>query len=324
MKILFCGEEFPWGARLLRKFLPDDDIQTVPRSEVRVRGIDADVLIPLMHRLEPELIAQTRATLIHQYGVGLEGVDIDAASARGIAVCNIPSNVTPNADSTAEHALFLMMALARRIHECFETFQSGPWGSPLGETLSGSKALVVGLGNVGKALARKLTALGVTVEAIRRTPDPSGEQEAGVVATGGQSDLLRMAAEADFVVSAVVLTDETRGLFNRALFQAMKPTAFLVNVSRGPVVHEEDLLEALKAGEIAGAGIDVYHQEPLTRDHPLLAMCNVVATPHIGGVTRQNYDGMCRVLVENLLSFKDGKLPATCVNADQLASHGDA
>jgi phosphoglycerate dehydrogenase-like enzyme len=324
MKILFCGQEFPWGERFLRKLLPDDDIQAAPRAEVRVRGLDVDILVPLMHRLEPELIARTRATLIHQYGVGLEGVDIAAATARGIPVCNVPSNLTPNADSTAEHALFLMMALARRIHECLATFHNCDWGTPLGESLVGSTALVVGLGSIGKALARKLTALGMTVEGIRRTPDPQAERDAGVVAVGYQGDLLRMAPRADFVVSTVVLTDETRGLFNRALFNAMKPTAFIVNVSRGPVVNEQDLLEALRTGEIAGAGLDVYGQEPLPADHDLLTMCNVVATPHIAGVTRQNYDGMCRVLAENIQMFKAGKLPPTCVNASELASWRDA
>ena len=235
-------------------------------------------------------------------------------------MCNVPSNLTFNADSTAEHALFLMMALARRINECSRAFQAGTWGSPLGEALTGSRALVVGLGNVGKALARKLIALGMTVEAIRRTPDPTAEQEVGIAAAGDQSELLTMAARADFVVSTVVLTDETRGLFNRDLFKAMKPTAFVVNVSRGPVVRQQDLLEALQTGEIAGAGLDVYEEEPLDPSHLLLTMSNVVATPHIAGVTRQNYRGMCRVLAENILMFKEGKLPPTCVNADQIAS----
>jgi phosphoglycerate dehydrogenase-like enzyme len=130
-----------------------------------------DVIIPLMHRLEPELIAGTTARLIHQWGVGLEGVDIPAATARGILVCNVPGDATANADSTAEHAVFLMMGLARHIRECFGAFQKGLWGAPLGEALFGNTALIVGLGRVGKALARKLTAVGMTVEAISRIPD---------------------------------------------------------------------------------------------------------------------------------------------------------
>lgn len=322
MKILFCGEEFPWPARLLKELLPEDEVLVCPKSEVRVRGLDVDVLIPLMHRLEPELIARTRAGLIHQAGVGLEGVDISAATARGIAVCNVPSNLTPNADSTAEHAVFLMMALARRIHACFKSFQQGMWGTPLGESLSGSKALIVGFGNVGKALGGKLTALGMRVEAIRRTPDPSAEEEAGILRAGQLSDLPDMASTADFVISTVVLNDETRGLFNRALFTSMKPTAFVINVSRGPVVNEQDLLIALQDGTIAGAGLDVYEEEPVNPDHPFLSMENVVATPHVAGVTRQNYEGMCRVMAENIKAFKDGKLPATCVNADRISFSG--
>jgi phosphoglycerate dehydrogenase-like enzyme len=318
MKILFCGEEFPWAAPLLKKLLPEDEVLTAPKSEVHVRGLDVDALIPLMHRLEPELIARTTAKLIHQWGVGLEGVDIGAASARGIAVCNVPSNLTPNADATAEHAVFLMMGLARRIHECFKAFQKGMWGAPLGESLSDSKALIVGLGNVGKALARKLTALGMNVEAIRRTAILSGEGEPGIARTGGLPDLLDMAATADFVISTVVLNDQTHGLFNRALFHVMKPTAFVVNVSRGPVVNEQDLLLALEEGTIAGAGLDVYAEEPLSPDHPFLKTDKVLATPHVAGVTRQNYEGICRVMVENILLFKEGKLPRTCVNAHRI------
>jgi phosphoglycerate dehydrogenase-like enzyme len=233
-------------------------------------------------------------------------------------VCNVPSNLTPNADSTAEHAVFLMMGVARRIHECFKAFQQGMWGAPLGESLSGSRALIVGLGNVGKALARKLTALGMNVEAIRRTADLSAEGEVGIARAGGLSDLLDMAATADFVISTVVLTDQTRGLFNRALFHSMKPTAFVVNVSRGPVVNERDLLQALQEGTIAGAGLDVYVEEPLSPDHPFLKTEKVLATPHVAGVTQQNYEGIGRVMAENILLFKEGKLPATCVNAHRI------
>jgi phosphoglycerate dehydrogenase-like enzyme len=172
MKILFCGETFPVARPMLRVLLPDEEVVASPIGQVTKLGMTVDVIIPLMHRLEPELIAGTTARLIHQWGVGLEGVDIPAATARGILVCNVPGDATANADSTAEHAVFLMMGLARHIRECFGAFQKGLWGAPLGEALFGNTALIVGLGRVGKALARKLTALGMTVEAISRIPDP--------------------------------------------------------------------------------------------------------------------------------------------------------
>jgi phosphogluconate 2-dehydrogenase len=173
----------------------------------------------------------------------------------------------------------------------------------------------VGLGRVGKALARKLTALGMTVEAISRIPDPETETTLGVTRTADLTDLLEMALRADFVISTITLTEETRGLFNRKLFQSMKKTAFVINVSRGPVVNEHDLLQALDERIIAGAGLDVYSHEPLDPTSPLLSRDDVFATPHVAGATRQNYEGIARIVADNLSLFKVGKTPRFCVNA---------
>jgi phosphoglycerate dehydrogenase-like enzyme len=314
MKILFCGETFPHAYETLKSLLPDEDVRTCPKDQVVEQGLDSDIIIPLMHRLEPELIARTRAKLIQQYGVGLEGVDVAAATARGILVCNVPGDATANADSTAEHAIFLMLGLARRIHECSRAFRDGLWGAPLGEALIGNTALVVGLGRVGKALARKLVALGMNVEAVRRTPDPQTEQDIGLARASDLSQLHEMASRADFVISTIALTDRTRELFNITLFEAMKPSAFVINVSRGPVVKEPDLIQALKTGKIAGAGLDVFSREPVDAQSPFLSMPNVLATPHIAGVTRQNNEGIGRIVADNVLLFKSGKRPLHCIN----------
>jgi len=318
MKILFCGNTFPQASQMLAALLPEDEIVSCRADQVISRGRDAHVLVPLMHRLEHELIRTTEARLIHQWGVGLEGVDIPAASSRDILVCNVPGDVTANADSTAEGAVFLMLGSARRIHECFRSFREGAWGAPIGEGLLGQSALIVGLGMVGKALARKLISLGMFVRAIRRTPDLDWERQIGLAGAGSLSDLAQMAAQADFVISTLSLNDTTRGIFNRDLFHAMKPEAFFINVSRGPVVNEADLLDALRQGTIAGAGLDVYCQEPLNPSHPFLSMENVFATPHVAGATRQNYEGISRVLAENILRFKRGEMPLYCVNRDEL------
>ncbi len=322
MNILFCGNAFPHIVELLKALLPDEDVCSCAGEDVVRLGMAADVLIPAMHRLEPELIGGTTAKLIHQWGVGLEGVDIAAATARGIMVCNVPGDATANADSTAEHALFLMLAVARRIHECFSAFHQGLWGTPMGQVLGGSTALIVGLGRVGKALARKLVALGMNVRAVRRTADIETEAALGVTGAGNMSRLYEMAPAADFVISTIALTVHTRGLFNLDLFRVMKPSAFVINVSRGPVIDEVDLVEALQTGEIAGAGLDVYEQEPLDPNSPLLILPNVVATPHIAGVTRQNYDGIARIVTDNILRVKGGKVPMYCVNETTLKAQG--
>ena len=314
MKILICGNYFPKAIHLLKALLPDEDLFSCAGERVIELGMTADAIVPMMHRLEPELILGTSARLIHQWGVGLEGVDIEAASARGIMVCNVPADAVANADSTAEHALFLMLAVARRIHESFDTFHRGGWGAPLGRMLGGGTALIVGPGKVGRALARKLTALGMKVLAVRRTPDIETEETLGLAGVGDMSQLHEMASTADFVISTIALTEQTRRLFNRDLFRAMRPSAFVINVSRGPVIDETALVEALQSGEIAGAGLDVFEREPLGPDSPLLTLPNVVATPHIGGVTEQNYDGISRVLADNFLRVKNGEKPRFCVN----------
>ncbi len=314
MKILFCGETFPKAHQILKTLLPDEEILASPTHRVKEEGLTVDVIIPAMHRLEPELIQNTTARLIHQFGVGLEGVDIPAATKRGILVCNVPGDETANADSTAEHALFLMMGVARRIHECFSSFQEGMLGYPVGEALLGNTALIVGLGRVGKALARKLAALGMKVEAISRTSDPEKERALGIMKTSDIAGLHDMASRADFVISTIALTEETRDLFNHDLFQSMKDTAFVINVSRGPVVNEDDLLRALEQGTIAGAGLDVFANEPLDPASPLLSKRNVVATPHVAGATRQNYEGVARIVADNVLRLKKGETPRFCVN----------
>ena len=315
MRVLFCGTEAPSAPIELRKVLPTAAIVSCPHDQVRDKVRDMDVLIPLLMRIDSELIARASSPkLINQWGVGLEGVDIAAATARGIPACNVPSDVTANGESTAEHALFLMLGVARRIGECFQSFSKGRWGAPMGEGLFGNTALIVGFGRVGRALAPRLTAMGMRVAAIRRHPDAAEARQHGLTRCGSPADLIAMAADADFVVSTASVTAESRGLLDKAVFRAMKRTAIVINVSRGAVVNEGDLIEALRSGTIAGAGLDVFAQEPLPSDSPLLSMLNVFATPHVGGVTRQSYEGMARVVADNIQRVERGEPPRYCVN----------
>lgn len=314
MKVLFCGETFPRAHKILQMKAPDYEVFNCPDSQVIDLARRVDVLIPLMFRLSAEIIQVTSAKIIHQWGVGLEGVDVSAATAGGIPVCNVPGDITLNADSTAEHAIFLMMGLARRIFECREAFTSGAWGEPMGTALFGESALIVGLGKVGKALAKKLTALGMSVSAIRRRPDIDFETALGIRQAGDMSRLPELAAQADFVISTISLTPETRRMFNHEFFGTMKPEAFFINVSRGPVAHEQDLIEALERNLIAGAGLDVFTNEPLDPESPLLKLPTVFATPHVAGATRQNYEGISEAVLGNLRRFERGEKPHNCVN----------
>ncbi|MBU0515464.1 MAG: 2-hydroxyacid dehydrogenase, partial [Proteobacteria bacterium] len=268
----------------------------------------AEVLIPEMLAITAEMIAAGNLRLIQQYGVGLEGVDIEAATRAGVPVCNVPGAIAPdNAESTAEHAVFLMMACARKLNECRRTMSQGPWGSPLGRALFGHQALIVGLGQVGRGVARRLRAFGVRVMATKARPDAELARELGLERLGGPDELIEMLGQADFVVSTVTANPATIGIFDQDLFVRMKPGAVFVNVSRGAVVDETALIGAIESGHLGGAGLDVFGAEPPPADHPLFGMERVVVTPHIAGVTEQSHQAIGRVVAENIERLRDGR-----------------
>jgi phosphoglycerate dehydrogenase-like enzyme len=314
MKIIICGTAFPLSLGMLTAALPDDTTTIVEAGSLEGVLPTADVLIPMMTRLDVRMLSITSARLIQQWGAGLEGVDLDAASARGMYVANVPSDLTPNAESTAEHGLLLMLGAARRLRTCARMFEEGTWGAPLGDSLFGRRAVIVGFGRIGKALARRLLAMGMRVDAIRRAPESGEAERHGLDRIGTPVDLVHFARDADFVVCTATVNAESRGMIDASVFRAMKRTGIVVNVSRGPVINEGDLIEALGAGTIAGAGLDVFAEEPVRSGHPLLAMEQVLATPHIAGVTSQAYEGICRVVVANVTAVKEGRAPSYCVN----------
>jgi len=217
-----------------------------------------------------------------------------------------------HAHSLSEHAFALMLALARRLHDFEEDRRHRRWQRREGRVLAGSTLLVVGLGAVGTEVARKGAAFGMRVLAIRRSPVRAAPGEpdaspAGVEEVAGPDSLRRMLGQADWVVLCVPLTAETRGMIGRRELEAMKPTAFLINVARGQVVDEPALVEALKTGRIAGAGLDVFATEPLPPESELWDLPNVVITPHMGG-SMEDYEGHAlRIFLDNLRRFLAGQ-----------------
>jgi phosphoglycerate dehydrogenase-like enzyme len=241
----------------------------------------ASALIPSMARITAEVMdAAPRLRLIVQFGAGLDGVDRKAAETRGIPVRNVAG---ANAQAVAELALFLMLGLARRLPVHRRSFEARLVGDPPGMELAGKTLGVVGLGASGRALARVGKAIGMTVIAVRRQADGRPDPDAEWVGTDKELD--RLLERADFVSLHVPASPETRGLIDGARLARMKPSAYLINVGRGELVDREALLTALKTGRIAGAGLDVYWEEPPDPKDPLLSLDNVVATPHLGGVT---------------------------------------
>ena len=320
MNILICTDHFPHCAEALRALLPDDLIASCPVEQIQARAADVDVLVPAMSRIDEEIIAATSARLIHQFGVGLEGVDIPAASQRGIYVANVPNVAgAGNSVSVAEHAICLMLALARRSPQAESNFHKGVLGSPMGAALYRKTVAILGVGSIGAELARRLRGFELRVLGIKRAPSETLRRELALDFLGGPNALDRVLAEADFAVLALPVTRETRGLIDATALARMKRGAFLINVGRGPLVDHDALLEALTREQIAGAGLDVFWDEPADPDDPLFR-CNVIATPHTAGVTDLSYADIAKGLAANVERLRAGQAPLHCANLDAVSA----
>ena len=267
---------------------------------------DADVIWHVLRPLSgADLSRATRLRLVHKFGAGVNTIDVDAATERGIAVANMPG---ANAPSVAEGTVLLMLAALRRLPALDRATREGrgwPSDPQLGETVRDIGACTVGLvgyGNIAKQVAGIVTAMGAAVLHTSTRDD----------GLPGWRPLPALLADSDIVSLHVPLTEDTDGLLDEAALAGMKPGAVLVNTSRGAIVDEDALADALRDGRLAAAGLDVFGAEPVPPDNPLLARDNVVLTPH---VTWYTVDTMRRYLIEaiaNCRRMKDG-LPLTHV-----------
>lgn len=257
--------------------------------------------------LAPEL------EVISSVSVGVDNYDIADLDRRGIVLTNTPDVLT---ETTADTGFALILATARRVVELANWVRDGHWRSSLGPAQFGSdvhgKTLgIVGMGRIGEALARRAAA-GFGMQVIYHSQRPKADVEARYGAR--RFALNELLAQADFVCLTVPLSAATEGLIGRGELALMKPEAILINISRGRVVDEQALIDALETRRIRGAGLDVFLQEPLAADSPLLRLDNVVATPHIGSATEETRQAMARCAVDNVLAALAGRRPANAVN----------
>jgi len=286
----------------------------LPEAELARHVAGVDALVPMgANRISEAVIAAApRLRVIAMAAVGYNLVDVAAATRRGILVTNTPGVLT---ETTADMAWALMLAVARRVAEGDRFVRAGRWTGVLWSLMLGadihSQTLgIIGLGRIGKAVARRAQGFGMRVLYHNRRRDP--EAEVLGAAYRSKTDLLR---EADFVVLTVPLGPETRHLIGEAELALMKPTAFLINVARGPVVDEAALVRALKEGRIAGAGLDVFEDEP--RVHPgLLELEQVALTPHVGSASRATRLRMATTAAENCVAALEGRRPPNLVNPE--------
>jgi phosphoglycerate dehydrogenase-like enzyme len=313
MKILFCSEGYSEARKQLARLLPEDRLERCGPDAVIASLDGVAVVIPYVARIDAAVIHAGSFGLVQQFGVGLETVDVDAATKAGVWVARVPSAGIGNAESVAEHAVLLMLALSRR-WPAGARLKGALMGEPAGAALLGKTACIVGLGDVGSAVATRLHAFGMRLIAVRRREQPSGDPALGVERVYGPDGLRDAVKEADHVVVCVNYDAASHHLIDGSVLAACRPGAFLVNVARGGLVDHDALEFALASGRIAGAGLDVFASEPPDLSQPLFSQ-NVVATPHVAGVTDVSYEGIARAVAENVDRLRRGAPPLHAVNS---------
>lgn len=310
MRILFCGDCFPASHSLLRERLPagEDEIAVFDGANLRQALAKADVVIPMMTILDEALIEAGSFRLAQQWGSGLEGVDLEAARRRGIWVANVPASGS-NAESVAEHTLLLILALMRQLPLAQANLRNGVLGAPLGRALAGCTVCLYGLGATARALSVRLHAFGARLIGITRQPGTAKTAEFLLDACFSSSERNKAIGQADILVLCVRLGHQTRGLIDTLALKAMPAGALLVNAARGGLIDYRALLEALTEGHLGGVGLDVFWTEPFPTDDPILNFPNVIATPHVAGVTNRSYSDIADAVACNIERLRRGEPP---------------
>jgi glyoxylate reductase len=290
-----------------------------PKKTIIEKAKDVDALATLLSdKIDAEVFdAAPKLKMIAQLAVGFDNVDVQEATKRGIYVSNTPEVLT---DTTADFAWTLLMALARRVVEADKYVRMGKWevgwhpAMLQGRDVHGATMGIVGAGRIGYAVAKRATGFSMKILFYDVIPRPEMEKDFGAK----KVDLDELLKQSDFVSVHVPLMKETHHLINAEKLRLMKKTAYLINNSRGPVVDEKALYEALNEGRIAGAGLDVFEQEPTSLANPLLKLDNVVVAPHISSASYETRSKMAEMVAGNLIAFFEGKKPPNLINPDVL------
>jgi len=312
VNILVAAEGYSEARRRLAPLLPHDRVFPCTPATFMSSLEDVDVVIPYVTPIDAAAIATGSFGLVQQFGVGLETIDVEAATLAGVWVARVPSRGVGNAESVAEQAVLLMLALSRR-WPAGAHVGTTPMGEPSGLALHGKTACIIGLGDLGSALAVRLRSFGMRLIAVRRRPDELGAPELGVERVYGPDELNDAVARADYVALCVNYDAASHHLISERALAAFKPGSYLINVARGGLVDHDALARALAAGRLAGAGLDVFWREPPDASNPLFAH-NVIATPHVAGVTDVSYEGIAHVVADNIERYRRGEAPLHGVN----------
>jgi len=290
-----------------------------PKKIIVQKAAKVDALATLLSdQIDAEVFdVAPNLKIIAQMAVGFDNIDVTEATKRGIYVTNTPGVLT---ETTADFAWALLMAVARRVVEADKYVRSGNWKvgwHPMmiqGRDIYGAILGIVGLGRIGCAIAKRAKGFDMKVlyyDVIRR---PDFEKEYGIQFT----DINLLFQKADFITINAPLTKETYHLVDEKKLKMMKKTAYLINNARGPIIDEKALYKALKEGWIAGAALDVFEQEPMPMENPLLKLDNVVVAPHISSASYETRSKMAEMVAENLVAFFEGRTPPNLVNPEVM------
>jgi len=297
------------GARLV-------EAKTGEEAELVELAGEADAILTCFARVTAAVVrAAPRLQVIGRYGIGVDNIAVDEATRLGIPVTNVPAYCL---DEVAEHALALLLACARKVVRYDGAVRDHDWALATGMPIfrvRGRTLGIVGFGKIGQTLAGKARALGLVVLAADPYVPEAIIRERGVEPAGLDEVLRR----ADFLSLHLPLTPETRYLLNAQRLFRMKPSAFVINTSRGGVIDQAALLDALREGWIAGAALDVFEPERLPADHPLLALPNLIATPHVAFYSEESVRELEVKAARNVAAILSGRHPEALVNPDVLA-----
>ncbi|EPS66269.1 hypothetical protein M569_08508, partial [Genlisea aurea] len=334
-RVLFCGPNFPGSHNYTQEYLqshPSIVVDIIPFDAVPDVIGNYDICVSKDMKITSNIIARAgnRLKLIMQFGVGIEGmistslsfffffrshitqvlvfchegIDVGAATKHGIKVGRIPSDTTGNASSCAEMAIYLMMGLLRKQNEMQASLKKRSLGYPIGDTLLGKTVFILGYGNIGKHLAKRLRPFGVKIVATKRSwyspkqgsfQSDDGSNDDLVDVKGVHEDIVKYASISDIVVCCLSMSSETAGIVDDVFVSSMKKGSLLVNISRGGLLDYDAVVKNLESGHLGGLAIDVAWREPFEPDDAVLKFPNVIVTPHVAGVTECSYRAMAKV-----------------------------
>jgi len=266
-----------------------------------------------------DILSLGNIKLVQQFGIGYENVDLDYASKNGILVFNVPTLGTYNAVSVAELSLFFVLALARDYNGCVNSISHGIANQPMGNSISGKKFAIAGLGGIGREIIKMLKPFNPEIYGLKHSkPDDGYAKSLGIKFAGTvDGDFKKIIPFVDYVILAVPLEKNTEDLINDKTVGLMKNGACVINVGRAGLINKNSLIKGLKSGKIKGAGLDVFWEEPVHISDEIFHF-NVIATPHIGGATYESITDISRICAENINGWLNGGNLTNCVNKDLM------